>query len=449
MFGTAWAQLVPRSLTTAACISGDRSACSMPATDSDRRRRVESCATSRADALRLPLARVGADAAHQLVEHREVVEEALRPAALVGELGRSPAPTPCSAPRAGGRAGITASSKTTSLKSWRPVMLRIGFTVMPGVSMGTRNWLNPWAPVPLGGRGGTHQRDHVVGAVGVAGPHLAPVEPPPVPDPLGPAAQREEIRTRVRLAHADAEVAFAGRNPGQDVAADRLLRVLQQHRAALAVRHPVRPHRRTHREQLLGGHVALEEGALSAPVARWPGHPDEAGRPAAPAELRRVPCREPAARVGHEASRLHLAIDELAHPRAHRLRLGRQLHRNRIAAPAQPSKTLMLLPAAIATIRCLRSGSYRYGSADRNIHADRRRFERVPDGTCLRSGRSAASTFVAGRLGPNPRPGSAECGSAERFPVRAGFPNPGTMRHHRSPGARRFSGRIAVSGAIR
>ncbi len=35
------------------------------------------------------------------------------------------------------------------------------------------------------------------------------------------------------------------------------------------------------------------------------------------------------------------------------------------------------------------------------------------------------------------------------LPARPGFPNPGTLRHHRFPGARRSSGRIAIPGDIR
>ena len=269
---------------------------------------------------------VGADAAHQLVEHREIVQEAFRAAALVGELSRHLLPPHVQV------------AEQVVLGDQRIVQHHFVEVVVPrhvddrvhrdaGRVHRHQELAQPVAPVLPGGRGGAHQRDHVVGTVGVAGPHLASVEAPPVPDPIGPAAQREEIRSRIRLAHADAEVALSRRDPGQDVAADRLLRVAQQHRPALAVRYPVGPHRRAHREQLLGDHVALEEAAFSAPVLRRPGHADEAGRSATPAELRRVASREPSASVRHEAPRLHLAIDELAHPCAYCLRFGRQLHR--------------------------------------------------------------------------------------------------------------------------
>ena len=64
--------------------------------------------------------------------------------------------------------------------------------------------------------------------------------------------------------------------------------VAHEHRAALPIRDPVRPHRRARREQLLGDHVALEEGPLAPAVAPGPRHADEPLLAAAPAELRRV-----------------------------------------------------------------------------------------------------------------------------------------------------------------
>ena len=41
---------------------------------------------------------------------------------------------------------------------------------------------------------------------------------------------------------------------------------------------------------------------------------------------------------------------------------------------------------AFVNVSCIRWGSYRDGSADRNIHADRQRFERVGDKEGLRTG---------------------------------------------------------------
>ena len=67
-----------------------------------------------------------------------------------------------------------------------------------------------------------------------------------------------------------------------------------------------------------------------------------------------------------------------------------------------PAKFLSRLPGglppwvAFVTIPRIGSGSYRDGSAGSNIHADRRPFEWVGDGGGGRTGRSGASTAVAG-----------------------------------------------------
>ena len=85
LLGSACSKLVPRSLTTAASTAGVLPACSMPATESDMRRKVARCATSRP----MPSAKRSlgsfAGAAHQLDQHREGFHPAVRAAALIGE----------------------------------------------------------------------------------------------------------------------------------------------------------------------------------------------------------------------------------------------------------------------------------------------------------------------------------------------------------------------------
>ena len=170
------------------------------------------------------------------------------------------------------------------------------------------------AAVVGGGGRSAQKRDHVVRAVRVARPDLAPVDLPPAVYRLRPALRGVEVGARVRLAHADAEVALAGHDARQDRVPHRLAAVAHEHRAALPVRDPVRPHRRARRQQLLGDHVALEEAPLAPAVAPGPSHADEPLLAAAPAELRRVAV-EPRAETRREGSRVDLAREELAHAR--------------------------------------------------------------------------------------------------------------------------------------
>ena len=167
----------------------------------------------------------------------------------------------------------------------------------------------------VGGRGrGAEQCEHVVRAVCVARPDLAPVDLPAPGHRLGPALRGVEIGARVRLAHPDAEIALAGHDPRQYRVAHLVPTVAHEHRSALPVRDPVRPHRRACRQQLLGDHVAFEEAALASAVAPGPGHADESFLAAATAELRRVAI-EPGTDARREGSRVELLREECTNAR--------------------------------------------------------------------------------------------------------------------------------------
>ena len=71
-------------------------------------------------------------------------------------------------------------------------------------------------------------------------------------------------------------------------------------------------------------------------------------------------------------------------------------------------------------------------------------------------GRERPSHRIVGRVDTRCRAPRVETAAGLRgarfggaLPSRPGFPNPGTLRHHRFPGARRSSGRVAIPGDIR
>ena len=187
------------------------------------------------------------------------------------------------------------------------------------------------AAVVAGRRRRAEQRDHVVRPVCVARPDLASVDLPTPRHRLGPGLGGVEIGARVRLAHPDAEIALAGDDARQDRVPHRFPAVAHEHRAALPVGDPMRPHRRTRCQQLLGDHVALEKAPLPSAVAPGPRHADESLLAAAPAELRGMAV-EPRAEARREGPGIELARDELAHALAQRL--GRLGERRKLEADA-------------------------------------------------------------------------------------------------------------------
>src|SRR5690606_34339651 len=71
----------------------------------------------------------------------------------------------------------------------------------------------------LGFRRTAREHDAVVSPVGIAGPDLGAGDLPATIDLVGAAAHRGQVRTRIGLAHADAEEALAARDARQDLAA--------------------------------------------------------------------------------------------------------------------------------------------------------------------------------------------------------------------------------------
>ena len=82
---------------------------------------------------------------------------------------------------------------------------------------------------------GAKQADHVIGVMGTAGPDLAPIDAPAIACALGPGLGGEQVRARIRLAHADAKRAVAGDDAGQNVLFDVLGGVAEQDRPALPI----------------------------------------------------------------------------------------------------------------------------------------------------------------------------------------------------------------------
>jgi hypothetical protein len=88
------------------------------------------------------------------------------------------------------------------------------------------------------GISGAHERDQVVHAMRVRCPNLAAVDHPAAVCRTA-GAYRGEVGPGIRLAHADAEEAFAATDARQDVALRAIAAVTQDLRAGLTVRDPV------------------------------------------------------------------------------------------------------------------------------------------------------------------------------------------------------------------
>ena len=144
----------------------------------------------------------------------------------------------------------------------------------------------PVTAVGFGRRRGAEQADHVVGAVRVAGPYLAPGQrPAPARRRFGAGLRREQVGARFGLAHADAERAFPARDARQYRALRLLVGVAQQHRAGLPIGDEMRLRRRVGGQHFLADDMAFEETALPPAVTPGPRHADPAARADAPAEL--------------------------------------------------------------------------------------------------------------------------------------------------------------------
>ena len=115
----------------------------------------------------------------------------------------------------------------------------------PGVAMGRIQ------------RAGAGQHDELMGQVSAAGPHLGPVEHPPIGALGGSGRHGGQIGARAVLAHPDGRVQPALRDAGQQSAALLLGAVRHQPWGDLAVGDPVCRDGGAAGEQLLGHHVAV------------------------------------------------------------------------------------------------------------------------------------------------------------------------------------------------
>src|SRR3954454_16541248 len=129
------------------------------------------------------------------------------------------------------------------------------------------------------GIAGTDQRNQVVHSMRVRCPDLAAVDHPAAVTSFGARADCGEIRTGVRLAHADAEEAFAAADARDDRAFRLLAAMAQDLWTRLAIGNPMCPARRTSGEHLFGHDEPHQARLRSTTVLLWPG---DAMKPAAP-----------------------------------------------------------------------------------------------------------------------------------------------------------------------
>ena len=173
-------------------------------------------------------------------------------------------------------AGTTTSSKNTSANSRTPLIISSGATVIPGVSMSTKNAVMPrWRD---SGGPGARQQHAAVGVLRQAGPDLLAVDHPRrrgrgVAVGNGAAAQRREVAARARLGEALAPHLGARQQAGDDLGGERGRREVDQRR---------REHLDEREEPGVGEVAGRERGAELGPQHRRPAEPADALRPAVP-----------------------------------------------------------------------------------------------------------------------------------------------------------------------
>ena len=114
-------------------------------------------------------------------------------------------------------AGTATSSKNTSANSCSPLIISIGETVMPGVSMSTRNavmprWRESGAPVRVSS---TQRSEYCARLVHTFWPLITPRRPVAVGD--GPARERRQVAAGARLGEALAPEFRAREQAGDDL----------------------------------------------------------------------------------------------------------------------------------------------------------------------------------------------------------------------------------------
>ena len=177
----------------------------------------------------------------------------------------------------------------------------------------------------LAARAGAHEQDHHVAAMRVAGPDLGALDLPAAFHLARARPDRGQVRARIGLAHADAEIAFAARDPRQVGALLLFSAEAQDGRTGLAVSDPMRARRCARRQHLLGEDIALERRAALAAIVLGPGHADPAVRADGAAEVGRESA--PSLEARREAAAGALLGEKAAQLDPERLGLGRQLDR--------------------------------------------------------------------------------------------------------------------------
>ena len=242
----------------------------MRATESDICRERGQVRDQAADGGGGALARVLRHRADQLEQQREARQVALRPAALEGELGRHllPARALLADPHVLGHERVLEDDLVEVVRAGQVDDRAHRDARELRVDQELREPLVLLGRVVMRAEG----RDHVVGQVRVARPHLGAVDPVAAGHPLGARAQRREVGARVGLAHPDRERQLAARDRRQELLALRLGAEAQEQGTGLAVGDPVGGHRRAGGEHLLEHDVALERAPLVAAVALRPRH---------------------------------------------------------------------------------------------------------------------------------------------------------------------------------
>ena len=178
-------------------------------------------------------------------------------------------------------------------------------------------------PVRVRARRRAREQVHEMGHVRITGPDFGAFDAPTAIDPGRFGAYRREVRSGIRLAHADADETLPRRYARQIQPFLLFGTGGEQQRSELPVGQPMRPDRRACREQLLGDHVTFQRTALVAAASARPRHADPAARGDFAAErgIITVPSRG-LARIG---ARRQLGREKRAHFVAQLIQMRRQL----------------------------------------------------------------------------------------------------------------------------
>ncbi len=232
------------------------------------------------------LGRCGSKRARQFDEQREGGEKPLRPAALEGKFARHLLPAAAERTKNGilrqehvGEHDLIEMMFATEIED------RTNF--QPGVDVfEVDEKLRQSGMALFAFLAGAAKQDHVMRAVRIRGPHFGAVDQEAALHRARTRAHGREIGAGIRLAHANAKIAFAGGDARQDIVFLLVGADAQQQRSALPVRDPMATNGRTGGKHFFQHNIAFERGALMAAIPLRPGHADPALRAHLAAELR-------------------------------------------------------------------------------------------------------------------------------------------------------------------